>query len=94
MILNRLDAQHTGEFAQRVAGGKALPAAIVDQIVQRTDGVPLFIEELTVPFWRAVFFTNRMTVIRSMGRFLRWPSHRACRRHCWLVWIDSLKPEK
>ena len=47
LILHRLDAQHTGEFAQRVAGGKALPAAIVDQIVQRTDGVPLFIEELT-----------------------------------------------
>jgi class 3 adenylate cyclase len=47
LILSRLDAQHTGEFAQRVAGDKALPAAIVDQIVKRTDGVPLFIEELT-----------------------------------------------
>lgn len=47
LILNRLDAEHTGEFAQRVAGGKTLPSAIVDQIVRRTDGVPLFIEELT-----------------------------------------------
>jgi predicted ATPase len=31
----------------RVTGGKVLPKEIVDQIVDRTDGVPLFIEELT-----------------------------------------------
>jgi hypothetical protein len=30
-----------------VTGGKALPKEIVDKIVDRTDGVPLFIEELT-----------------------------------------------
>src|SRR3984893_14756743 len=31
----------------RVTKGKALPKEITDQIVDRTDGVPLFIEELT-----------------------------------------------
>jgi predicted ATPase len=31
----------------RVSGGKDLPKEIVDQIIDRTDGVPLFIEELT-----------------------------------------------
>ena len=30
-----------------MTGGKALPKEIADQIVDRTDGVPLFIEELT-----------------------------------------------
>jgi predicted ATPase len=30
-----------------VTGGKALPKEIADQIIDRTDGVPLFIEELT-----------------------------------------------
>jgi predicted ATPase len=47
LVLNRLDPGNTADFVQRVAGGKVLPAAIVDQIVQRADGVPLFIEELT-----------------------------------------------
>jgi class 3 adenylate cyclase len=47
LLLNRLDRPETAEFARRVAGGKTLPLAVVDQIVQRTDGVPLFIEELT-----------------------------------------------
>ena len=31
----------------RLTGGKALPKEIADQIIDRTDGVPLFIEELT-----------------------------------------------
>ena len=30
-----------------VVGGKALPAELLDQILTRTDGVPLFVEELT-----------------------------------------------
>lgn len=47
LTLNRLDAGDTADFVQRVAGRKALPSTIVDQIVRRTDGVPLFIEELT-----------------------------------------------
>lgn len=47
LVLNRLHAAETAEFVQRVAGEGVLPSAIVDQIVRRTDGVPLFIEELT-----------------------------------------------
>ena len=31
----------------RVTGGKALPSEVVEQIVTKTDGVPLFVEELT-----------------------------------------------
>ena len=30
-----------------ITGGKALPEEIADQIIDRTDGVPLFVEELT-----------------------------------------------
>ena len=31
----------------RLTDGRALPTAIFEQIVVRTDGVPLFVEELT-----------------------------------------------
>ena len=34
-------------LVERVTGGKALPAEVLEQIVARTDGVPLFVEELT-----------------------------------------------
>ena len=35
------------DLVARVTGDKPLPAEIVEQIVARTDGVPLFVEELT-----------------------------------------------
>jgi predicted ATPase len=45
--LNRLPPRQRVEMIAHVTGGKALPKEIADQIVDRTDGVPLFIEELT-----------------------------------------------
>jgi predicted ATPase len=30
-----------------MAGNKALPAAVLEEVVRKTDGVPLFVEELT-----------------------------------------------
>jgi predicted ATPase len=34
-------------MVEKVTGGKALPSEVVQQIVAKTDGVPLFVEELT-----------------------------------------------
>jgi predicted ATPase len=34
-------------MVERVTGGKSLPAEVMHHIVTRTDGVPLFVEELT-----------------------------------------------
>jgi len=45
--LNRLPVRQRAEMIGHVAGGKTLPREIADQIIDRTDGVPLFIEELT-----------------------------------------------
>jgi class 3 adenylate cyclase/predicted ATPase len=47
MSLNRLSPRHRAALITGVTGGKALPKEIADQIIDRTDGVPLFIEELT-----------------------------------------------
>jgi class 3 adenylate cyclase/tetratricopeptide (TPR) repeat protein len=47
MGLSRLAQRETAVLVDRVTGGKALPAEILDQIVERTDGIPLFVEELT-----------------------------------------------
>jgi class 3 adenylate cyclase/predicted ATPase len=45
--LNRLGRPQGAAMALRVAGCKRLPPEIVEQIVARTDGIPLFVEELT-----------------------------------------------
>jgi tetratricopeptide (TPR) repeat protein len=47
LSLSRLPPRQRAEMIAQITGAKALPREIVDQIVDRTDGVPLFIEELT-----------------------------------------------
>jgi predicted ATPase len=44
--LNRLSRSQGRAIIERVSG-KGLPSEVLEQIVTRTDGVPLFIEELT-----------------------------------------------
>ncbi|MGH7390164.1 MAG: AAA family ATPase [Candidatus Rokuibacteriota bacterium] len=47
ITLNRFTRKQSGAMVERVTGGKTLPAEVFGQIVARTDGVPLFVEELT-----------------------------------------------
>ena len=47
MALGRLDRVQAETLVERVAGGRKLPAEVLAQIVAKTDGVPLFVEELT-----------------------------------------------
>jgi predicted ATPase len=47
LALNRLDRRDRTALVAQIACGKALPGEVVAQIVDRTDGVPLFVEELT-----------------------------------------------
>jgi class 3 adenylate cyclase/tetratricopeptide (TPR) repeat protein len=47
LALNRLDRHDRTVLIEQIAGGKALPDDVIEQIVDRTDGVPLFVEELT-----------------------------------------------
>ncbi|MBV8739183.1 MAG: AAA family ATPase [Alphaproteobacteria bacterium] len=47
LALNRLDRRDRTTLIGRIADGKALPDQILAQIAERTDGVPLFVEELT-----------------------------------------------
>ena len=45
--LSRFGRRQALAMVAGVAGGKALPVEVLDQIVAKTDGVPLFVEELT-----------------------------------------------
>ena len=45
--LRRLQRGDGRTIAERMAGGKSLPEQVIAQILEQTDGVPLFVEELT-----------------------------------------------
>ena len=45
--LSKLTRAQSAAMVSALAGGKALPAGLLEQILTKTDGVPLFVEELT-----------------------------------------------
>jgi class 3 adenylate cyclase/tetratricopeptide (TPR) repeat protein len=47
LTLNRLGRRQGTQLVDTVTEGKALPPEVLDEILARTDGVPLFVEELT-----------------------------------------------
>ena len=47
LALNRLARAATQAIVSRLTRGKPLPEALLDEIAARTDGVPLFVEEMT-----------------------------------------------
>jgi predicted ATPase len=47
LVLNRLERPQVEALITQRAGGKTLPAEVVQHIVAKTDGVPLYVEELT-----------------------------------------------
>ena len=47
VTVNRLPQPQIERMVERIAGGKALPHEVLQQIIAKMDGVPLFVEEIT-----------------------------------------------
>ena len=63
IALNRLERRHTEALVARIAAMKSLPGEVVDHIVTKTDGVPLYVEELT----KTILASN---ILRDTGKGL------------------------
>jgi class 3 adenylate cyclase/predicted ATPase len=59
--INRLSKRQGADLADKITGGKSLPDDVLDQIVAKTDGVPLFVEELTKTVLEAGFLRETDT---------------------------------
>jgi len=57
--LARLTAEQSAQVALGISGGEALPTHIVEAVARRTDGVPLFVEELTKAMLEAQAIADR-----------------------------------
>ena len=79
LALSRLGRREGAALVQRLAGNAAaLPDDIVNEIIERTDGVPLFLEEVTKAVLEAA------EAGRGARRRGRDPGARVppCRRRC------------
>jgi predicted ATPase len=47
LLLNRLGRRHCQTMVEAITRGKTLPSEVMEQIISKTDGIPLFVEELT-----------------------------------------------
>lgn len=63
IVLNRLDQGAGVALIRSMMGSRTLPAELVDEIAARTDGVPLFLEELT----KAVLEADPAGVARAVS---------------------------
>ena len=54
-------------MVEQVTGGKALPSEVVQQIVAKTDGVPLFVEELTKMVLESRLVSGGRRPLRAAG---------------------------
>ncbi|MEE8455217.1 MAG: AAA family ATPase, partial [Limibaculum sp.] len=59
LTLNRLERSEVDALITLQAGGKALPREVVEHIVDKSDGVPLYVEELTKAILEADFLRER-----------------------------------
>ncbi|MGY4593149.1 putative ATPase [Bradyrhizobium sp. GM22.5] len=58
LVLNRLSRQLRATLVERVAG-RELPKEVIEEIIVKTDGVPLFLEELTKTVLESNLLTER-----------------------------------
>jgi class 3 adenylate cyclase/predicted ATPase len=47
LMIDRLSEREVGVIIDHIAGDKRLPASLRQDIIERTDGIPLFVEEMT-----------------------------------------------
>ena len=66
LTLNRLGERDGEALVQKLAGNAALTADIVAEIVERTDGVPLFVEELTKAVLESAAPGDRVAAVLAM----------------------------
>ena len=81
--LNRLPPRETAAIAFRLASS-SIPQALIDRLVARSDGVPLFIEELTRAVMEAGLKMDAMSVALVPDSF---------RRRCFHGWTGCRPPK-
>ena len=65
VALNRLGERNVAVMVRELSGNAPLGSEIVEEIVERTDGVPLFIEELTKAVLERAVQDNRVAAVLS-----------------------------
>ena len=87
VTLTRLGRPQVQAMITSLTGGKTLPAAVVEHIVARTDGVPLFVEELVKMILESGLVREEGDHYVLTAPCRLWPFPRRCTTPSWRDWI-------
>jgi class 3 adenylate cyclase len=92
LAINRLKKREIGSMIDAVIGNKPLPANIREDIIERTDGVPLFVEEMT----KAVLEAGSQGAAERTAAAIPSPTHAvpASLQASLMARLDRLGPAK
>ena len=79
--LNRLGEREIAALINGVTGNKPLPASIRQDIIERTDGIPLFVEEMTKAVLEAESEGDARQTTSRLFHPRLWRCLRACTPH-------------
>jgi len=80
LALNRLGEREIDAMIDRVVGNKLLPASVRQDIVERTDGIPLFVDGMTKAVLEAVGEGEARQTAAAV-RPQPWRCQQACTHH-------------
>jgi class 3 adenylate cyclase/predicted ATPase len=90
LVLNRLGQKQVEAMIEKVAADQDLPAEIIEQIRLKTDGVPLFVEELTKSVIESIGSVGSIESIGSPHPTLRQLAIPATLQEALLARLDRL----
>ena len=96
LTLNRLGEREAAAIIAHLVGNKELPADVLAEIIERTDGIPLFVEEMT----KAVLEAEKARAASAQqgcggSVFRPWRYRQACTHtRCWRGSIGSARPRR
>ena len=77
LTVNRLGEREIAAMIDRIIGNKSLPASVRQDIIDRTDGIPLFVEEMTKALLEAEG-EGQGSARLALFHHLSWPFPQAC----------------
>jgi class 3 adenylate cyclase/predicted ATPase len=70
LVVHRLTPKKSIDMVQHIAGSKPLPPEVLEQILKKTDGVPLFVEELTKMVLESGLLREKREEYTLSGKFV------------------------
>jgi hypothetical protein len=86
LTLHRLERPQVEVMIARLANGKTLPVEVIEHIVSKTDGVPLFIEELTKMLLESTLLREEDEHYALTGSLAAVTFPLPCTIRSWPVW--------